>query len=170
MNPKHNNPVAAKPDEARVDSRQRILVVEDDRDIRQVNAMVLMHSGYAVDMAEDGAAAWEALQANRYDLLVTDNNMPRLTGMDLLKEVRSAGMKLPVIMATGTVPTQELAQNPWLEPVAPLEKPYAADLLLETVKNVLHAAPRKNSQPRVAPKQQRRRNIFSGTIHRQLTS
>ena len=85
--------------------------------LRQINAMVLIHSGYAVDVAEDGAAAWEALQANRYDLMITDNNMPRLTGIELLKELRSARMRLPVIMATTTLPTEELAQNPWLEPV-----------------------------------------------------
>jgi len=87
-------------------------VVEDNRDLRQLNAGMLIHSGYAVEVAEDGAAAWEALQANRYDLLITDNNMPRLTGIELLKKLRSARMGLPVIMATGTVPTQELAQNP----------------------------------------------------------
>ena len=124
---------AAKPEGDQVNPPQRILVVEDDRDLRQFNAGVLIHSGYAVDVAEDGAAAWDALQANRYNLLITDNNMPRLTGMELLKKLRSARMGLPVIMATGTVPTQELAQNPWLEPVATLAKPYATGQLLDTV-------------------------------------
>jgi DNA-binding response OmpR family regulator len=45
--------------EARRTHPQRILVVEDNRDLRQLNAGVLIHSGYAVDTAEDGAAAWE---------------------------------------------------------------------------------------------------------------
>ena len=107
-------------------------------------------------MAEDGAAAWEALQANRYDLLITDNNMPRLTGMELLKKLRSARMELPVIMATGTLPTQELAQNPWLEPVAMLAKPYATDQLLDTVKNVLRRGVlKKRPSPRGAKTQRR---------------
>ena len=118
-----NNQVVEKPEGSPAAPRRRILVVEDDRDLRQINAMLLVHSGYAVDMAEDGVAAWEALQSNRYDLMVTDNNMPRLTGLELLKELRSAGMSLPVIMATGTLPTQELSQNPWLEPVTMLAKP-----------------------------------------------
>jgi len=125
-------------------SRQRILVVEDDREQRQMNAMVLAYTGYTVEMAEDGAAAWEALQATRYDLLITDNHMPRLTGLELLKEMRSAGMKIPVIMATGKLPTQELAQNAGLEPVALLVKPYVAEQLLEKVKAVLHLAPKQN--------------------------
>ncbi|HEV2436386.1 MAG TPA: GNAT family N-acetyltransferase [Verrucomicrobiae bacterium] len=143
---------AAKPEGNRVDSAHRILVVEDDCQLRQLNSQVLSHHGYAVDAAENGATAWEALQINRYDLLITDNNMPRLTGIELLKKLRSARMGLPVIMATGTLPRQELAQNPWLEPVATLVKPYAPDQLLVMVKEVLHTVFSKNGHLPVAPK------------------
>ncbi len=132
--------------------RRHILVAEDDRVLRQNIAMVLVHSGYAVDMAEDGAAAWEALQANPYELLVTDNNMPRLSGIELLKRLRSARMGIPVIMASGTLPTQELAQNPGLEPVTPLAKPYAPEQLLDTVKAALDVAFSRHKPARVAPK------------------
>jgi acetyltransferase-like isoleucine patch superfamily enzyme/DNA-binding response OmpR family regulator len=130
----------------------RILVVEDDRDLRQINAIVLHHAGYAVDIAENGADAWEVLQANRFDLLITDNSMPKLTGIELLKKLRSARMGLPVIMATRALPTQELIQNPWLEPVAMLAKPYATDQLLDKVKDVLRAVPSKSNRFRVVPK------------------
>jgi acetyltransferase-like isoleucine patch superfamily enzyme/CheY-like chemotaxis protein len=150
---RQTNPSAIKPDGEQLKSCPRILVVEDDRVQRQTNAMALAFTGYTVDVAEDGAAAWEALQASCYDLLITDNHMPKLTGIELLKDMRSAGMKLPVIMATGKLPTQELAQNPWLEPVALLVKPYAAGQLLEKVKVILHAEPANISPPRVAPKQ-----------------
>jgi twitching motility two-component system response regulator PilH len=114
-------------------------VVEDDDDLRQVNARTLIHSGYAVDAAEDGAAAWEALQANRYDLVITDNNMPRLTGIELLKKLHATRMALPVILATGTLPKEEFTRNPWLQPVATLLKPYTVEELLGTVKEVLRA-------------------------------
>jgi DNA-binding response OmpR family regulator len=114
-------------------------VVEDDRDLRQLNARALIHSGYAVDTAEDGAAGWEALQANRYDLVITDNNMPRLTGIELLKKLCAARMALPVIMATGTLPKEEFTRHPWLQPAATLLKPYTVEALLGTVKNVLRA-------------------------------
>ncbi len=131
---------------------QRILVVEDDGDMRRLNTAALKSSGYAVDAARDGAAAWEAVQAGNYDLVITDNNMPRLTGMELVRKLRSARMKLPVIMATGTLPTEELVQNPWLEPVITLAKPYATELLLDTVKDVLHVAGAKTTHSRVAPR------------------
>src|ERR1051325_10009740 len=81
----------------------RILVVEDDTAIRQFSAEVLVRSGYQVDAAEDGAAAWEALYTSSYDLLITDNNMPNVSGVELLKRLRSACMTLPVILATGCV-------------------------------------------------------------------
>jgi len=143
--------VTTQPDGDRTSPPHRILVVEDDPSLRQLNAKMLVQSGYAVDVAEDGAAAWEALQANGYDLLITDNSMPKLTGIELLKQVRYARMELPVIMATRSFPTEELAKNPWLEPVTTLAKPYAAAQLLDTVKDVLYAFSSRNNQARVAP-------------------
>ncbi|MGD0088232.1 MAG: response regulator [Verrucomicrobiota bacterium] len=128
---------AAQPVRNQSNQPHRILVAEDDHELRLINTMVLTCAGYAVDNAENGAAAWEALYAKRYDLLITDNHMPRLPGIELLKKLRSAHMELPVIMATGTIPTQELAQNLWLQPVTTVEKPYTIDQLLDTVRVVL---------------------------------
>jgi acetyltransferase-like isoleucine patch superfamily enzyme/CheY-like chemotaxis protein len=130
---------------------RRILVVEDDQFLRQRNTSALTLSGYMVDTATDGAAAWESLNANRYDLLITDNSMPKVSGIELLKKLRSARMELPIIMATGKLPTEELAQNPWLEPVALLAKPYANDELLDKVKDVLSTVFAKSEHPREVP-------------------
>jgi DNA-binding response OmpR family regulator len=120
--------------------RQRILVVDDDPLIRQLHSEVLTYSAYQVDTAADGAAAWEALLLNNYDLMITDNDMPKVTGVDLLKKVHATRMAMPVVMATGTLPAWEFAQSPWLQPAAVLIKPYTFDELLATVKDVLHAA------------------------------
>src|ERR1700742_2696464 len=78
----------------------RILVVEDEPVIRFLSKNVLVHAGYHVDEAEDGDAAWRMLQRQRYDLLITDNRMPKVTGIDLIKKVRTASVDLPIIMAT----------------------------------------------------------------------
>src|SRR5665213_2062344 len=118
--------------------RRRILVADDDPMIRRLNTEVLAYSGYQVDAAEDGAAAWDALQLDNYDLLITDHDMPKVTGVELLKKLHDSSLKLPVIMATGTLPEEQLARHPWLEIKAVLLKPYTFDELLETVKNVLH--------------------------------
>jgi DNA-binding response OmpR family regulator len=120
--------------------RQRILVVEDENDVRRVNTEVLTYSGYHVDSAEDGAAAWEALQLHNYDLMVTDNLMPRLTGVELMRKLHVAGVALPVIMATGTAPVELITRHNSLRPARVLLKPYSFDELLAAVKEVLLAS------------------------------
>ena len=82
----------------------RVLVVDDDDVMRRLNTMVLLRAGYAVDAAEDGVAAWEALCAESYDLMITDNNMPKMKGIEVLVKLRAARMALLVIMATGALP------------------------------------------------------------------
>jgi DNA-binding response OmpR family regulator len=115
-------------------------MVEDDMNILQLSYEVLVHSGYQVDTAKDGAAGWEALLAKKFDLLITDNSMPKLSGWELVKKIRSAGMTLPVILASGTLPAEELERHAWLQLSAILPKPFSPDQLLKTVKEVLGAA------------------------------
>jgi DNA-binding response OmpR family regulator len=118
----------------------RILVVDDEPCMRQLNTKVLLDAGYHVDAAEDGAAAWDSLQVHSYHLLITDNNMPKVTGVELIEKVRAAGITLPVIMATATLPEEEFARRPWLQPAAMLLKPYTMADFLGTVKSVLCGA------------------------------
>jgi DNA-binding response OmpR family regulator len=132
----------------------RILVVDDDILIRQLSEEVLVRSGYEVDAAEDGAAAWHALNTDEYDLLITDHKMPELTGVELLKRVRAARMALPVIMATGDPPKEEFVQYPWLRPAATLLKPFTGDQLLGTVEQVLRATDGDQGEHSPAPRSQ----------------
>jgi DNA-binding NtrC family response regulator len=127
---------------------RRILIVDDDDDSRRFNTEVLIHSGYNVDTAEDGAVAWNTLQLKSYDLLITDNKMPKVSGVELLKKLHAVHMALPVIMATGTSPEEEFTRHPWLQPAAILLKPFTNDQLLETVQQVLRAlAGRSSGRP-----------------------
>jgi two-component system sensor histidine kinase/response regulator len=75
-----------------------------------------------VDAASDGAAGWKALQAERYDLLITDNLMPKVTGIELIKKLQTAGMRLPVIIATAVLPAGEFTLHPWLQTIPTLSK------------------------------------------------
>ena len=119
--------------------RQHILVVDDDPDILRLNAELLQRCGYQVDAAADGAAAWAAIQESNYDVMVTDHQMPEMSGIQLLKKLRAARLKLPVIMVTGHYPQLEFNQDPQLQLEACLLKPYSFDDLLAVVKNVLLA-------------------------------
>jgi len=128
------------PAEVRPKPPRRILLVDDEREVLNLNADVLVRAGYLVDTAEDGASGWKALKANRYDVLITDNTMPGVTGLELIKKARSEDMTLSVILASGTVPAEELNRCPWLEVSALLPKPYSIAALLRTVDQVLRTA------------------------------
>lgn len=116
---------------------EHILVVEDDISLGKLNCEVLSRSGYAVDVVVDGAAVWVELNAGSYDLMTTDNNMPKVTGVESLKRLHAARLDMPVIMVTGKLPTEEFTRYPWLQPTATLLKPYTIAELLWAVKKVL---------------------------------
>jgi CheY-like chemotaxis protein len=118
-------------------SSPRILVVDDNHDTRQLCVNLLVDFGYEVEAAADGAAGWEAIQINHYDLIVTDNKMPKMTGIEMLKKIRSTHKLVPVIMATGDLPTQVFRRKPWLQPDASLQRPFSLGDLLATIKKVL---------------------------------
>lgn len=112
-------------------------MVDDDPYIRQLSAQVLIRQGYAVNAAGDGAAAWENLQICDYDLLITDQHMPNVTGLELVRKLRTARMSLPVILSSGGLPAADLEREAWLQPVTALPKPYSAGDLLAAVSDVL---------------------------------
>ena len=121
--------------------------MDDDFELRQLSSEVLARSGYQVDLAADGHAAWQALQSQRYDLLITDNEMPKVSGVELVKKLRTGGATLPVIMASACIPEEELERHPWLQLAATLMKPFTIEELLQTVKQALHAAESRTPGP-----------------------
>jgi len=118
-------------------SPRRILVADDEAGMRVLLSEVLGDSGYHVDTAEDGAVAWAALQTKPYDLLITDHNMPNVTGEELIKKLRAARMGLPVVMVSGDFPQHEPAQNPPLQLAAKIMKPFVLAELVDTVTSLL---------------------------------
>jgi CheY-like chemotaxis protein len=112
-------------------------VADDEPEIRKLNTAVLIDAGYIVNAAEDGLMAWEAIQHNYYDLLITDNEMPWMTGIKLLEKLYRNHINLPVIMATGTMPQAEFSLQPWFSDITVLLKPYPLNQLLAAVKMAL---------------------------------
>ena len=82
--------------------RKRVLVVDDSLTVRELERKLLDTGGYAVDVAVDGMDGWNAVRTGHYDLLVTDVDMPRLDGIELLKLVRqdSRLKSLPVMIVS----------------------------------------------------------------------
>lgn len=118
----------------------RILVVDDDDDIRDICARVLTAYGYQADAVADGGAAWKALRTMSYDLLITDHNMPKVTGLELVRILRSQRMTLPVVLMSGDLPVETVVRDPSLQLAATLLKPFTMEELLGIVTKVLYAA------------------------------
>ncbi len=116
---------------------RRILVLDDDPFFCHRNAEELIRQGYVVNAAENGALGWLELQANHYHLLITENELPKLTGLELVGKMRSARMAVPVIIAIDKPPQQSTARRTGLNPVVTLLKPYTLADFIETVKVVL---------------------------------
>jgi CheY-like chemotaxis protein len=120
----------------------RILLVEDESTVLQFSTAVLVRGGYHVTAVEDCESAWEAIQSASFDLLVTDNQMPGMSGLELVSKLRSAQFGLPIIVASGGIEAEEFTKNPSLQPAIALPKPFTASQLLETVAEALRRAGR----------------------------
>jgi DNA-binding response OmpR family regulator len=120
--------------------RARILYVDDEPLLRRLGELALVRMGYDVDTAADGAQGWDALQHTHYNLLITDHSMPVLTGLELSRNARVAGMRLPIMMTSGSISAMEDPVWAQLDIAAFLPKPFAFDALVETVERVLLAA------------------------------
>ncbi len=90
-----------------------------------------------MDVADDGEAAWHPLQRDRYDLLITDNDMPRLGGLELIKRIRGADMTLPIIMTSASFAEADALDFAQMKISAVLTKPFAFWNFLNIVSNAL---------------------------------
>lgn len=93
------------------DTMHTVMIVEDDPAIRRLYSFLLTNSGYNVLEAEDGQQALERFAEESCELIITDMNMPRMGGMDLVRELRTNNSDVHVIMVTayGTPDTEKMA-------------------------------------------------------------
>jgi CheY-like chemotaxis protein len=94
----------------------RILVVDDDAMAGEMTGAVLEDLGHEVILAEDGMDAVSQLNADAsIEMIVSDMNMPLVSGIELFRELREQGNTLPFILLTGDEPEGLLAQEPRLD-------------------------------------------------------
>lgn len=121
--------------------RAKILCAEDDAWLRRAVELILSREGHSVTAVADGLEALSALRADRYDLLITDNNMPRLSGLELIHKLSTTHVEIPIIMVSGSIfdlVDEDLRQIERRGSV--LAKPFAPEQLIALVNDVLRAA------------------------------
>ena len=141
------------------EDRPSILVVDDEKFIRDILADFLGLEGYIVRTAEDGVAATEELRRNHYDVIVSDLKMPRMGGIELLGEIHKLRPNALTIIMTGfgTVETAIDAM-----------KRGAYDYILKPfkVEEVIHIVARGLDKQRLAAENLRLKEALSGQRHR----
>jgi CheY-like chemotaxis protein len=115
----------------------RILLIDDEDPIRQICLKALTRVGYIVDGASCSEDGWTALLYSHYDLLITDDQMPGLSGFELIRKLRLAKVTMPVILASGAIGPEIMTANKWLPPATILSKPFSMNELLESVAEAL---------------------------------
>lgn len=119
-------------------SGRNILVVDDEPDLRQMIQILLAKAGAQVQVAEDGDAGWKAWrERGPFDLVVSDLRMPKATGMDLYRNLRSASSTVPFLLASGfglEEAAELLARDP---KAAGLGKPFRGPDLLAAIAKLL---------------------------------
>ncbi|MBD2579531.1 hybrid sensor histidine kinase/response regulator [Oscillatoria sp. FACHB-1406] len=84
------------------DKRKRVLVVDDSITVREMERKLLENRGYKVDIAVNGMEGWNAVRTNAYDLVISDIDMPRMNGIEFVKQMRSHPRlhSMPVIIVS----------------------------------------------------------------------
>ena len=123
----------------------KILVVDDEEPIRALVKRLLSLHGHAVDTADDGAAAVDQLQKKRYDLMIIDHFMPKMSGIDAVAVIRSspAFRDLKILMVTLTSVTKDIDEAFEAGIDGYVIKPFNMNQILEKVeKTLLKTRPR----------------------------
>ncbi|MFN6462157.1 MAG: response regulator [Nostoc sp. DedVER02] len=124
----------------------KILVVEDDELNAYTLTAVLTNQNYAVEVATDGDAAWNLIQAYDYDLILLDIVLPKLDGISLCRKIRSSGLQMPILLLTGRDSSHEKAIGLDAGADDYLVKPFDQEELVARVRALLRR-PGVTSQP-----------------------
>jgi CheY-like chemotaxis protein len=113
----------------------RILTVDDEAPIREVLTLVLRDAGHIVGTAADGLEALAMFGSSSWDLVITDRNMPGMTGDDLAMAIKRMSPNTPILMISGLGETQKIAANPAVD--GSVRKPFTVAAVKDGIKKVV---------------------------------
>lgn len=122
----------------------RILLVEDEQELAGAVQTVLHHQGHVVDHCSDGLEGWTLLSGElaRYELAIVDWMLPGLSGPELCRRARAAGLDLPVLLLTARAETADRVEGLDAGADDYLSKPFAMEELLARVRALQRRQPR----------------------------
>lgn len=116
-------------------TKKRVLIVDDEALVLRVLKLALERAGYEVEACPNGEAAYERILERRPDVLITDIEMPRMTGEELCKRIHEElpERKFPIFVATSVTAVEHRIWSQSIPNLRFLEKPVSASRLLEAV-------------------------------------
>lgn len=113
-------------------NRRQVLVVDDEPLVRELVITYLKTDGYAVDTAADGSEGLQKFKEGRFDLVITDQTMPNLTGRQLAAVIKRISPSTPIMMLTSVAPAEQIAG---VEVI--LEKPVTLEEFRAAVRKII---------------------------------
>ena len=123
----------------------RILVVEDEESIAKFIKSVLKKNKYSADIAKDGEEALFMMKTNNFDAVVLDINLPKLSGFDLCKEIRSQREDMPILMLSARDSVKDKVKGLDFGADDYLSKPFSLDELLARIRALFRKSSGKKS-------------------------
>lgn len=120
-----------------MNKNSHILLVESDANLNMVVADYLCSKAYTIDTAKDGQEAWDLISKRRYDIILTNINMPQINGYDLLKLVRSSFINLPIIVISDKKDKDSIIRAYELGCDDYIIKPFSIDILTYKIEAIL---------------------------------
>ena len=115
----------------------RVLVVDDEKSMRELLAITLQKAGYEVTLADGGAAAIEAIRRDPFDAVITDLRMPKVDGLQVLRAAKEQSPDMSVIMVTAMASTETAVEAMKLGAYDYITKPFKLDEVNLIIKNAL---------------------------------
>lgn len=119
------------------EAKARILVVDDEDDLRMLLEHVVTSAGYTVTTAEDGQDAIAKIQKDTFDLALLDIQMPNASGIEVLKFIRTNAPATKAIMLTGYADLNYAMEARQFGAKDFISKPYKLEDIIRTIENVL---------------------------------
>lgn len=124
------NTKGSKPD------KPQALIVDDDKAILEILRITCEMLKFQVFTAEDGEKALTIFKSKLPDIIISDINMPKMNGIDLVNHIKSINPQIPVILITGYSYLKHQAENSETKPDAFIQKPFEIDALCKTIKRL----------------------------------
>ena len=119
--------------------KSKLLVVDDEESIREFLEIMLKKEGYQVTLAEDGQQAIDLLKGKSFDMIISDMQMPRVTGIELLKHVKDNNPEIVFMMITAFGTTESAVDAMKMGAYDYITKPFKIDEVRMNIANALRS-------------------------------